>query len=229
MLIDLHVHTDISPCSRLALPEILAHARDKGLDGVCITDHDCMEARFSVREGVQHDGLVIIVGMEYATPQGDFLLFGPFEGLKPGLPAREVLGMVREAGGAAVAAHPCRTTRPADAALSRSGLLAAVERVNGRNTARENAQAKEWELAVRRQGLHSVAGSDAHGLKELGRAPTRFFTPVRTRNQLIDAIRQGQCAPATQPPLPGVLHPVQANRIAPLLSAHAAIPKPVGG
>ena len=187
-----------------------------------------MDARFSVREGVQRDGLVVIVGMEYATPQGDFLLFGPFEGLKPGLPAREMLGMVREAGGAAVAAHPCRTNRPADAALSRGGLLTAVERINGRNTARENAQAKGWELTARGQGLHSVAGSDAHGLKELGRAPTRFFTPVRDRSQLIDAMRQGRCAPATQPALPDVLHPVQANSLGPLLSPHAAIPKSAG-
>ena len=226
MIFDLHVHTSISPCSRLELPEILAHARDLGLDGVCITDHDCMDARFSVKEGMQPDGLVVIVGMEYATPQGDFLLFGPFEGLKPGLAAPDVLGMVREAGGAAVAAHPCRKTRPADSALSRGGLLAAVERVNGRNTARENAKAREWELAARRQGLSSVAGSDAHALKELGRAPTRFFTPVRNRHQLIDAIHQGKCAPVADLASPTHIRPVHSARFGTLLAPHAAPQKP---
>ena len=103
------------------------------LDGVCITDHDGMEAARYVREGVQEDGLVVIVGMEYATTDGDFLLFGPIEGLGPGLSAREVLTFVREVGGAAVAAHPFRRNRQVSEFVMRSGLCRIMELVNGRN------------------------------------------------------------------------------------------------
>ncbi len=193
MLFDLHVHSSVSLCSRLDIPDVLAHARGLGLDGVCITDHDSMDARFAVCEGVQPDGLVVLLGMEYATTQGDFLLFGPFEDLEPGLSAETMLRLVREAGGAAVAAHPCRRKRPADAFLAGTGLVTCVETVNGRNTANENRRALEWG-AFRR--LPTTAGSDAHTLGELGRAPTRFFTPIHTRAECIAALRQGLCAPA---------------------------------
>jgi predicted metal-dependent phosphoesterase TrpH len=63
MYFDMHVHSSISPCSQLDLDEILRHARSIGLDGVCITDHDTMEARYLLNEGIQKDGLCVIVGM----------------------------------------------------------------------------------------------------------------------------------------------------------------------
>lgn len=201
MIIDLHVHSSISPCSRLGIDEILEHARELGLDGVCITDHDTMDARHEVSEGLQPDGLLLLVGMEYATEQGDYLIFGPFEGLEPGLPATEMLRRVREAGGAAVVAHPCRRKRPADPTLAAEGLLTAVERVNGRNSPAENAQAAGWERDFADHDLNGVSGSDAHSLAELGRAPTRFLMPVRNRSELIEALDKGLCEPAYPAPL----------------------------
>ena len=192
MLIDIHVHSVISPCSALSLEDILARARSLGLDGVCLTDHDTMAARSVVREGVQPDGLVVLVGMEYATSRGDFLLFGPFEDLAPGLAASEVLALVEESGGAAVAAHPCRLARPTDRDVVAAGLVHALETINGRNTAEENRMARHW---PDRFGLPAVGGSDAHSLEELGRMPTRFLTSIRSRLDLIRALRGGLCVP----------------------------------
>lgn len=216
MLIDLHVHSSISPCSCLGMADILSHARGLGLDGVCITDHDCMDARFDVTEGLQSDGLLVLIGMEYATAQGDFLIFGPFESLRPGLPAMEMLQLVHKAGGAAVAAHPCRSLRPADATLAANGLLAAVERVNGRNTTKENERAGEWEMRSIQHKLHSTAGSDAHTLSELGRAPTRFHTHVRSRTDLINALNSGMCSHAVHAPLKDRLHAHPSGYFCPL-------------
>ena len=219
MLIDIHVHSSVSPCSRLELTEILTHARGRGLDGVCITDHDTMDARHSVMEGVQPDGLLLVVGMEYSTSQGDFLLFGPFEDLEPGLPATEMLHLVRNAGGAAIAAHPCRMVRPADPGLAAGGLLQAVELVNGRNSPHDNASARQWERGVIGNVLPRVAGSDAHTLQELGRAPTRFFKPVRSRGELIEALYKGRCGPAVPAPLPEYRHHRQHKRSWPFSAA----------
>ena len=43
MLIDLHMHEmTYSKDSFLALPRMVEIAREKGLDGICITDHDSM-------------------------------------------------------------------------------------------------------------------------------------------------------------------------------------------
>lgn len=197
MRFDLHVHTDLSPCSSLSLGDILRHARRMGLDGVCLTDHGTTAVRHQVREGVQDDGLCVVIGMEYETAEGDFLVFRPSavteEDLPPGLPARELLHRVERAGGAAVGAHPFRASRPVMGGIWGKGLCRVVEAHNGRNTAQENRQAAE--LAARRK-LPATGGSDAHRLDELGRAVTRFEVPVRSRQELVWALLAGLCRPA---------------------------------
>ncbi len=201
MRFDLHVHTTLSSCSILPLADILRHARSRGLDGVCITDHDTMDARHSVREGIQDDGLCVLFGMEYATLAGDFLLFGPFEGLPTGLPAPQLLGVVEQAGGVAIAAHPFRSARPAEPYVVREGLCKAVEVINGRNSELENLRVSTWR---RRHKLTECGGSDAHTLEELGRVTTCFNVPVRCRQELILALQNSQCRaewnPAVCPP-----------------------------
>lgn len=192
MLFDLHVHTSISICSRLAVSEILDHARSRGLDGVCLTDHDTMAVCEVVREGLQPDGLCVVVGMEYATEGGDFLLFGPFEDLAPGLAAEDLLPLVESRRGAAVMAHPCRASRPGREELVAAGLTRLVEVVNGRNTAEENARLSAWTSVY---PLVATGGSDAHSLAELGCVGTRFLTPIDGRAALVSALRRGLCRP----------------------------------
>ncbi|MDO3379139.1 PHP domain-containing protein [Geoalkalibacter halelectricus] len=190
MLFDLHVHTQLSSCSCLRLEEILAQARARGLDGVCITDHDTMAAGRQLREGLQSDGLVVVLGMEYTTSQGDFLLFGPFENLPLNLDAATLLPMVEKWGGVAVSAHPFRRVRPADPTILAGAEGLVLERINGRNSHRENQQAESW---LRRYPLTACGGSDAHCLEELGRVVTQFQRPVQARQDLVAALRSGAC------------------------------------
>lgn len=192
MLFDLHVHTALSPCSDMNIEEIVARARERGLDGVCITDHHTMDIRHQLTEGIQKNGLCVLFGMEYSTPEGDFLIFGPFEDLAPDLDADMLLSTVRDRGGVAVAAHPFRKARPANERLIRDGLCQGVECVNGRNTSHENSAVAEW---IQRYRLTRCGGSDAHTLEELGTFATRFFVPVQSRADLIQALGQGLCRP----------------------------------
>jgi predicted metal-dependent phosphoesterase TrpH len=192
MLFDLHVHTDFSLCSNLNIEDVVARGKERGLDGVCITDHHTMDIRHILAEGVQENGLCVLFGMEYSTPQGDFLLFGAFEKLAPDLSADRLLATVRDIGGAAVAAHPFRKARPADEQLIRKGLCHAVETINGRNTSHENRAVAQW---LQRYRLTQCGGSDAHTLDELGTFATRFLVPVRSRADLIGALVQGLCRP----------------------------------
>jgi predicted metal-dependent phosphoesterase TrpH len=191
MLFDIHVHTALSPCGNMKIQDVIARAGKRGLDGVCITDHQTMDIRHVIAEGVQENGLCVLFGMEYTTPQGDFLLFGPFEELAPNLSAEKLLAMVHDQGGAAVAAHPFRQARPADERIVRNGLCHAVEVINGRNTPFENSAVGKW----RRYGLTRCGGSDAHTLNELGTFATRFLVPIQTRGDLIQALRKGLCRP----------------------------------
>jgi predicted metal-dependent phosphoesterase TrpH len=223
MLMDIHVHSTISQCSSLPLEEILAHAASRGLDGVCITDHDTMAVRRSMAEGVQENGLCVIFGMEYATNDGDFLLFGPFEHLKPGLDARQVLGIVRREGGAAIAAHPFRPGRGVSEFVVREGLCTVAERFNGRNSQEANEQSRSW---FGRYDLAACAGSDAHTLEELGRAPSRILAPVASRADFINALLAGHIEPACLTPRPAVSPNARPAARPAGTHQHCATPRP---
>jgi predicted metal-dependent phosphoesterase TrpH len=201
MLIDMHVHTTVSVCSRLTLEDILTHSRRRGLDGVCITDHESMAAARSLREGRQADGLFVFFGLEYATPEGDFLIIGPFDELAPRLSARRLLDRVAAAGGVAIAAHPFRGGRPFSEDLIREGRCRIVESFNGRNRAFENRAVDGWRW---RYEFAECAGSDAHCLAELGRVRTRFRQRVETRGQLVRALQSGGYAPEPAEDIPAV-------------------------
>ena len=194
MLFDLHVHTTLSPCSQLRLDQILSQAHKRGLDGVCITDHHTMDVCHSIPEGILGNGLIVIFGMEYSTSRGDFLIFGPFEELPPGLPAQLLLKHVERSGGVAIAAHPFRSRRPTDENLIKKKMCRIVEGVNGRNTHHENESVLGWQ---KKYSVAQVGGSDAHSLEELGTVHTAFTTPIHSRIDLVSALRQGAFLQAT--------------------------------
>lgn len=173
--------------------DILARARRLGLDGVCITDHGSTDVLSQIREGFQPDGLLVLVGMEYTTPQGDYLVYGPAEDLLPGMDAVSLIEAVDKRGGAVVAAHPFRGWRPSEPSVLAHPKLTAIEVVNGRNT---DAEDEEAEAVAKRHGAVRVAGSDAHSLDELARFPTDFSVDIRSRDDLVRALRSGACRPA---------------------------------
>lgn len=192
MIFDIHTHTDISSCSRLKVDEIINRAGEIGLDGVCITDHQSMDIRHQVKEGIQHNGVCLIIGMEYETPDGDFLLFGPFENLPKDLPATSLLEQVQINRGIAIAAHPFRNGRPIREYIVRDGLCRTVETINGRNSDIENLKVNRWK---KNYPLIECGGSDAHTIDELGTVVTRFGRPVRSREDFIFAVKKGMCTP----------------------------------
>lgn len=188
MRIDLHVHSNLSSCSELTLGQILSQAKHKNLNGVCITDHNTFAARHMISEGVQDDGLVVFIGMEYSTPGGDFLIFGPFAELQSGMSASGLLSFVKEMNGIAIAAHPCRNNRRLDVQLLKQGLCTIVEGINGRNQAEEDLHAT---MLASQYGVNIVGGSDAHNLAELGKVVTIFGRQIKNQFELIKALKEG--------------------------------------
>ena len=202
-LFDLHVHSRISPCSILSLKDILAKARLLNLDGVCVTDHNSTEARHQVREGIQDDGLCVIIGQEYSSLDGHFLIFGPQEEFEPYLPAPEISSRVNRLGGVIIASHPYREMQKVDEKLASAGIISFAEGLNGRNSDLENALAQSWQ---EKHGVSLTGGSDAHCLEELGRVGTLFHEPVRNREDLVQALKNRNFIPARNPYYKKVIH-----------------------
>lgn len=189
---DLHVHTKNSPCSHLSTDDIIEHAAANGLDGVCITDHHSLETLRIIREGIQYNGLCVIIGMEYTTSDGDFLLFGSLEELPGSLSAVNLLERVKHQGGVAISAHPFRENRPTSEYIVRNNLCNIVEGINGRNSEFENLQINRWRKKYR---INEVGGSDAHEIEEIGRVVTQFNTPVTSLEDLVKALKSGAYHP----------------------------------
>ena len=92
MLVDMHLHEcTYSTDSFLHLEEIVSIARQKGLDAICITDHDSMGLRERAEAYSREIGYPIFVGVEFFSLWGDITAWG-IDGIRP---ARQRTGPYR--------------------------------------------------------------------------------------------------------------------------------------
>ncbi len=193
ILIDLHVHTDVSPCGQQSIEECLQRAREIGLHVLCITDHFSTEI-LSELEDVSSPKPLVLVGMEYSTKEGDFLLFAPpkVPYFPRGLPAEEVFSEIHRLGGVVIWAHPFRWGRIPDERLLEKGLVDAIEVLNGRTSPLENEKARALAEAF---GFPKVAGSDAHLADELGTVANVSSSEINSLEDLIETLKKGRLKP----------------------------------
>lgn len=202
MRLDLHIHTTYgSACSRLRPEQLMRVAGDRGLDGICITEHDFMWPEHKVKELASPAGLVVLRGMEVSTEVGHVLVYG-LPGYLGGICYFDQLQQAAERFQAAlVLAHPLRgyfleatkvekkelnlVTIASDPVWSR---VAAIEVYNASAGAQETSLARE---AARRAGRPMVGGSDAHSPDDVGWCVTDFPVAVRNEAELADLIRSG--------------------------------------
>ena len=167
---DLHVHLSTSPDSLLTPAGLLRACRRRGLGAVAVTDHDRLDGAQALARQAP-EGLVVIVGEEVSTAQGEVLGFFLQEEVAPGQDVAETARAIRAQGGLVGVPHPLDSFRhvvPWEMVeeLARSGLLDFVEGRNGR-VLRPDDNRRAEELG-RRLGLPLTAGSDAHSAFEVG-------------------------------------------------------------
>jgi len=187
--VDLHVHSSCSPDGRSDVGRLVARLSELGLDGLALTDHNTVAGHSALADlARQHPGLRLIPGVEVSTLEGHLLAYGLEEVPPAGRPVAEVVEWVVVHGGVPVLAHPFRRIHGVGEAIARSARVPALEVVNGHNGPRANRRAGA--IAVGR-GIGRTGGSDAHDLRELGRAWTRFPAEAGTVDQLLEALRRG--------------------------------------
>jgi hypothetical protein len=196
MLMDMHIHTRFSPCSVIRVRQLISVVRQKGLDGVCITDHDTAASLSVLKHASEFSGFCVIVGMEYTTSKGDFLVFGPVEHTPSGMDAEGLMRWAKKEGAITIPAHPFRRTRPAHAdILSKSTI---VEVMNGRNRSHENELCQRW-IEEQRTAIKATGGSDAHTLDEVGKVVTVFKKNIYDTEGLINALHNNDYSPRQRP------------------------------
>ncbi len=195
MIIDTHIHeSKYSSDSHISFDELIQYAKDIGLEGICITNHDNNTLADEIGESLWIDGLLVIVGAEMLTKEGDILVFGVKDLPKEIVPAEDLLRLVRASGGVAIAAHPYRNNNRGlgDNLRRLHGLLDGVEAFNGSTLPHHNltSYAASAEL-----NLPSFGASDAHVLKKLGCYATNFAATVRDHIDFIEAVRSVELNP----------------------------------
>jgi predicted metal-dependent phosphoesterase TrpH len=197
MLIDMHIHTHFSPCSIIKIPQLLQRAKTVGIDGVCITDHNTIASKSVFEKIADNSGICVIVGIEYTTSKGDFLIFGSVDHIPAKMDAKNLLKWVQKEGNVAIAAHPFRKDRPFDTGLLQS--LKIIEGLNGRNKPHENELCKNW-LQKHGEGMKEIGGSDAHTLEEVGQVVTVFKKNIYNMDALLRELLYGNYSPLKRNP-----------------------------
>lgn len=223
LLLDLHSHSVYSGDSLLLPREMVRLARERGLNGIAVTDHETVQGGLAARTANDDPAFLVIPGVEYATEYGHVVgLF--LERELDGLPVRrhpaermmrvpfqQVVHAVHAQGGLAVLAHPYqnRLTLP-DAPFSGAASAAgpamaadaprvdAIEGFNARAAAVRNPQANDLALAfAQAHGIPAVGGSDAHSAAEIGRGRCRVegVEPGADLALVKEAIRTGRVTP----------------------------------
>lgn len=188
---DLHIHSRYSPDSKLTVEAIAAAAAAGGLGGFALTDHNSVRGLGDLLEAQrQYRGYLFVPGVEVSTSQGHLLAYGLHEAPPVGRALEETIAWVEARSGVAVLAHPFRRTHGVGARATAEMAVPAIEVRNGHNTEIANARA---ELVTAQRRLGGTGGSDAHTIRDVGRAYTIVSDPVDTVEDLLEAIRRGHC------------------------------------
>jgi predicted metal-dependent phosphoesterase TrpH len=194
--VDLHCHTSASFDSLAKPAAVVAAAARRGITHLAITDHDRIEGALRARDAAP-DGLVVIVGEEVKTADGDLIALFLERAVAPGRSARDTIAEVRQQGGLVGIPHPFDRFRGSmlkDPRLEAIGSL--VDWVEAYNARLVGGSGNERAAAFARElGLPGIAVSDAHSVLEVGVAYTAVDGDPGTPEGLLAALASIEVVP----------------------------------
>lgn len=207
----MHVHTRASFDCASDPHAVLARVLERGIDRVCITDHNEISAALALSE-VWPDR--VVVGEEVRTAEGvDIIGLYIRDRIPERTPARMTCEQIREQGGLVYVPHPFVGGKGGGGRIL-SAIVDLVDVVEGFNARihdpRLNRRAVEW---AARHGLPVGAGSDAHTLGEVGRAWVELPACDHDPAGFLQALRHGS------------LHGASSSRLVHLASTWAKLRK----
>ncbi len=185
----MHVHTRYSYDAHVTPKELVKYAKNHGLDGVAITDHNTIDG---LREFGRIKDLLIIPGIEVGTKQGHVLAINVSTLIEAELSFDETIDEIHDAGGLAIVAHPTGFFK----GISKGKLNQSFDAIEV-----INSSAVPFSLSTRRNrklaaelNLPQTGGSDAHCAPEVGMAYTRVDSETDL-DDIARAIRNGAVLP----------------------------------
>lgn len=195
MIIDTHIHENrYSGDSKVSLETVIFQAQKIGLDGICITNHENQKVKNLANKLNQKTDLLILVGAEILTYEGDILVFGINKLPDKKMHADELINYVNKRGGITISAHPFRNNnRGAGSKINNLPGLTAVEVLNGSTSYKNNLKA--YNLA-KKLNLPTLGASDAHHSQRIGKYASYFEDNITNMQDFINAIKKNRVSPA---------------------------------
>ena len=171
-------------------------AKEAGLDGICLTEHDKIWKPEDAQALSDKHGIAVFRGIEITTKAGDIVVFGMEEEPKEMWTPELLKEKVDNAGGLAISAHPFRGFLLFGFGALQMDLgqavkdptfacVHALEVCNSMVTDDENNMARK---VAEELGLLKVGGSDAHKPEAMGTCVMVLDDTVRNESELVQAI-----------------------------------------
>ncbi len=212
MIVDLHFHTCVPGYLRTRdlldynrRNALVYKARQRGLDAICLTEHDKVWEQEAVRALTEEHGLLILRGLEVSTNYADFghvLVYGVDRYISGMWDVEKLARAVEEEGGVMFVAHPFREVYTwANGGLVPSLTISeacrmpifqvaqGLEVFNGATRHEENEFALE---VCRTLEMNGTGGSDAHSSVGVGSCATIFENPIRNEEDLVRELKAGR-------------------------------------
>lgn len=163
--VDFHVHSVASYDCLSQGEKLYQQAKRLGLGKLIITDHNTIEGALKLSRSYPD---YVIAGEEILTTRGEILALFVKEGLPKGINPLNAFRQLKEQGAFIALSHPYAMLRHGwteEEMEEYLPYLDAIEICNARNRPGTNRQAVRF---ASDHGIYGIAGSDAHGVSELG-------------------------------------------------------------
>ena len=185
--LDLHVHTNRSPDGYTPPEDLPRVAKQRGLDGFAITDHNILSSD-------SDEELLILPGVEISTRDGHVIGLGISEIIPRGLSADETIRKVRQLGGVSIVAHPYDLFRPAVRLHLLTENPNAIEVINSASFLHSYSWARARKFAEKGD-YPMTGGSDSHIPDTLGRAYTEIESESKDVRSVLASLEAGNVSP----------------------------------
>lgn len=180
MRVDFHVHTRYSIDSLITPKTLIKVARQRGLHGIAVTDHNTIRGGRETQKINSTQDLLVIVGSEIKTTTCEIIglfLQETIDSYDPFV----VLDAIHAQDAISVLPHPHRSFRSTAFPQELLHRIDVIEGYNSRTISRKNLQAVDLASSLSKP---ITAGSDAHFYQELGRATTIFPRMLLTEDNI---------------------------------------------
>lgn len=207
MKLDMHCHTkEGSPDGKVALLDNIAILKEKGFNGMLISDHNSYKAcRYYKNLENKPDDFTVLCGIEYDTLNaGHILVIMPTDVLPRilelrGLPVALLIDIVHRNGGILGPAHPCGekflsifNTRIGKSYKEK--LIQKFDFIEAYNACEDDYSNSDSKELASKYNLPEFGGSDSHKEDCVGLGYTILEKNVANETELIQYIKEGNPA-----------------------------------